>query len=169
MGNTMTALRTSSEETTGAMLALRDMGLTDRDAMQAGLEKLFAIGGRGQFTPGMMVKAFAQLGDTIKQSGVKGEEAIAELGAGLQIAEVSMGADGAKAGLQSWLSGLNDPKVAAAYERAGVDYKTSMAELQKSGMSQYQASLELAGAFMRDSLSAKDQQALLAAFRTGAW
>jgi len=162
LGDTMTALRTSSEETTGAMLALRDMGLTDRDGMQAGLERLFAIGGRGQFTPDMMVKAFAQLGDTIKQSGIKGEEAIAELGAGLQIAEATMGASSAQAGLQSWLSGLNDPKVAAAYERAGVDYKTSMAELQKSGMSQYQASLELASAFMRDNLSAKDQQALLA-------
>jgi len=161
MGSTMTALRTSSEETTGAMLALRDMGATDRDGMQSGIERLIAIGDRGQFTPDMMVRAFAQLGDTIKASGIKGEHAIAELAAGLQIAETSMGAANAQAGLQSWLSGLNDPKVAAAYERAGVDYKTSMAELQKSGMSQYQASLELAGAFMRDNLAAADQQALL--------
>jgi len=161
MGDVMTALRTSGEETTGAMLALRDMGATDRDGMQGGLERLIAIGERGQFTPDMMVRAFAQLGDTIKTAGLKGDTAIAELAAGLQVAEGTMGATGAQAGLQSWLSGLNDPKVAAAYERAGVDYKTSMAKLQKSGMSQYQASLELAGAFVRDSLSAKDQQALL--------
>jgi|GEM_PF-2520509 len=161
MGDTMTALRTSSQETTGAMLALRDMGAMDRDSMQSGIERLIAIGERGQFTPDMMIRAFAQLGDTIKTTGLKGDTAIAELAAGLQVAETSMGAANAQAGLQSWLSGLNDPKVAAAYERAGVDYKTSMAELQKSGMSHYQASLELAGAFMRDNLAAADQQALL--------
>jgi len=162
MGQTMTALRTSSEQTTGAMLALRDMGAVDRESMQSGIERLIAIGERGQFTPDMMVNAFAQLGDTIKATGLKGDTAIAELAAGLQVAEGAMGAANAQAGLQSWLSSLNDSKVAVAYERAGVDYATSMAELQQSGMSQYQASLELAGAFIRDSLSTRDQQALLA-------
>jgi len=161
MGNVMTALRTSSEQTTGAMLALRDMGITDREGMQGSIERLIAIGQRGSFTPDMMVQAFAQLGDVIKTTGLKGDTAIAELAAGLQVAEGSMGAASAQAGLQSWLSTMNDSKVAAAYERVGVDYATSMADLQKSGLSQYQASLELAGAFMRDRLSAKDQQALL--------
>jgi len=161
LGDTMTALRTSSDETTGAFAALRDMGAADRAAMQGGIERLIAVGEKGQFTPDMMIRAFARLGDTIKASGVKGETAIAELAAGLQVAEGTMGAARSEAGLQSWLSGLNDPKVAAAYERAGVDYKTSMAELQKSGLSQYQASLELASAFMRDNLAAADQQALL--------
>jgi len=161
MGTAMTALRTSSEHTTGAMLALRDMGITDREGMQGGIERLIAIGQQGQFRPDMMIEAFAQLGDVIKTTGLKGDTAIAELAAGLQVAEGSMGAANAQAGLQSWLSTMNDSKVAAAYERVGVDYATSMADLQKSGLSQYQASLELAGAFMRDRLSAKDQQALL--------
>jgi len=161
MGTTMTALRTSSEQTTGAMLALRDMGLGDREGVQGGIERLIAIGQRGQFTPDMMVQAFAQLGDVIKTTGLKGDTAIAELAAGLQIAEGSMGAAGAQAGLQSWLTSMRDPKLAAAYKNAGVDYQTSMADMQKAGLSEYQASLKLAGAFIRDSLNAKDQQALL--------
>lgn len=168
MSRTMTALKADSATASGAMLAFHDMGISDRDGMQRSLDRLVYIGQQGQFTPQMMVQAFAELGDTIKEAGLNGEKSIGELAAGLQVAEEAMGADGARAGQASWLQSMANPtRIAMAYASAGVDYSASMAKLHSQGLSEYEASIELANAFIRDKLSTRDQQALLAGDRDG--
>ena len=168
MASTMTALKQSESVVAGAMEAFSDMGVGDKDGQQRTLDKLVAIGEKGNFKPDMLVQAFADLGDTLKKSGMAGEKAIGQLAAGLQVAEGAMGAEDAKAGQKSWLESMTNPaRIKASYESAGIDYAASMAKLQKQGLSQYDASLELANAFIRDRLTEKDQKALLAGDKDG--
>jgi len=161
MGNVMTALRTSTEATTGAMNTLREMGAEAPESMRRGLDQLMAIGQQGKFNPAMMVQTFEEIGGIIKGSGLKGERTIGDMAAGLQLAERSMGADNARAGLASWLQGSDKDALAGALKSANIDYNGQMAALQSHGLSEYQASLELAGSLLQEKLGTKDQQALL--------
>lgn len=78
------------------MEAFSDMGVSDKDGQQRTPDKLVAIGEKGNFKPDMLVQAFADLGDTLKKSGMAGEKAIGQLAAVLQVAEGAMGAEDAK-------------------------------------------------------------------------
>ncbi|TDK65975.1 phage tail tape measure protein [Sapientia aquatica] len=167
LGKTTTALRTTMDQAAGAVITMRTMGVSGQVAMQESMDKLVHIGQQGVFSPSMLVSTFAELEETIKKSGITGENAVGELAAGLQIAEKTMGAESAKAGLKGWLESMDSARVASSYANTGVDYAGSMATLQADGMSKYEASIELAGSVLRDKLDKTQQQKLMAGDKDG--
>lgn len=103
----------------------------------------------GQFELKAMASALPSLASTFAAKGIKGQEALTQIIASLEVGRGAAGTDGeAVTNLVNWMSHMNTDHTTKAYQKAGVDYQKSMQKMVADGYSSYEASLQIADKFI---------------------
>lgn len=168
LAKTSTATRASVLDLGQVLLSLRkSLDVGDADA-EAALNMLAYAGKRGQFELRDMAKVLPQLAPVFGQMGVVGKEAVAEIGAALQVARMGAGSsDEAANNFKNFLQKLFSQDTRQDFARAGIDIQQSMLNLRAKGFTPVQAMLEVitlymgskgpaASAALTEALSKKD-------------
>lgn len=132
---TATAWRASFEDLGNTTVALRNnLGIGDAGWDRA-MNMLGYAGKAGQFEVKDMAKWLPSLTPYYQALGVQGEQAVAEIGASLQIARKGAGtSDEAANNMRNFLSKLTAPDTMKDFEKAGIDLQKSMQNLVANGM-----------------------------------
>ena len=137
---TATAWRASFEDLGNTTVALKNnLGIGDAGWDRA-MNMLGYTGKAGQFEVKDMAKWLPSLTPYYQALGVQGEQAVAEIGASLQIARKGAGtSDEAANNMRNFLSKLTAPDTMKDFEKAGIDLQKSMQNLVANGMTPMQA------------------------------
>jgi TP901 family phage tail tape measure protein len=143
LAKTATATRASMDDLGAVAVSLRDsLGVTE-SGFEGALNMLAYAGKRGQFELADMAKWLPQLAPMYDAMGVSGAEAVAEIGAALQVARKGAGSnDEAANNFKNFLSKLFAPETLKSFADAGIDIKQSMMSLRSQGFTPMQAMLE---------------------------
>ena len=103
----------------------------------------------GQFELKAMAQSLPTLTSLFASKGIKGQEALTQIIASLEVGRGASGTDGeAVTNLVNWMSHMNTDHTTQAYLKAGVRYQESMQNLVAKGYSSYEASLQIADKFI---------------------
>jgi hypothetical protein len=139
--------------------------IRDPQAMQKALEAIAFQGQAGSFEASDMAKWFPQLLAGMAKLGIDGNDAVAQLGAMLQVQMKTAGSsDEAANNLKNWMEKIGTTDVVKAYEDAGIDYQGSMNTGLQKGMSTLEASFALAQRYV-DATDPKKAQAMSQAMK----
>ncbi|MEW5885474.1 MAG: phage tail tape measure protein [Pseudomonadota bacterium] len=168
LAETATATRASVEDLSNVFVVLRsNLGLGAQEA-GAAFNMLTYAGKRGQFEMREMARWMPNLAPMMQGLGVTGKEAVAELGAALQIARMGAGSsDEAANNLRNFLARITAPETLRNFERAGIDLKGSLIDLRAQGMSPLMGTLELIRRYMQQVGGAGALRQFDAATRAG--
>ena len=144
-----TATRASMDDLGNVMLALKsNLGISAGDTEQA-FNMLAYAGKRGQFEIRDMSKWLPTLTPTFAEMGVTGKEAVAEIGAALQIARKGAGSnDEAANNFRNFLQKLFSQDTKKDFEKAGIDIEQSLKKLREKGLTPVQGMLEIITEYM---------------------
>lgn len=150
MAKAATATRASMDDLGSVMIALRDnLKITAGESEQA-FNMLAYAGKRGQFEIRDMAKWLPTLSPSFQALGVTGKEAVAEIGAALQIARKGAGSnDEAANNFRNFIQKITSPDTLKDFEKAGIDLKASMMTLRAQGLTPVQSMLEIITQYMR--------------------
>lgn len=144
MAKTATATRASMNNLGSVAIALNDNLGIGAAGLERSMNMLAYAGKSGQFELADMAKWLPQLTPQFAALGVTGERAVAEIGASLQIARRGAGSnDEAANNFKNFLSKLTAPETLKAFEKAGIDLKTSMKNLVGEGFSPAEAMVKI--------------------------
>lgn len=144
-----TATRASMDDLGSVAIALRDNLKVGEDGFEGALNMLAYAGKRGQFEFRDMAKWLPSLSPTFQALGLTGKEAVAEIGAALQIARKGAGSnDEAANNFRNFLQKITAPDTLKDFEKAGINLKQSMMNLREAGMTPVQAMLEVITQYM---------------------
>ncbi|MDG6400636.1 phage tail tape measure protein [Pseudomonas quasicaspiana] len=119
--------------------------ITDPKDMQKALEAIAFQGQAGSFEAADMARWFPTLLAGMGKLGITGNDAVAQLGAMLQVQMKTAGSsDEAANNLKNWMEKIGSGDVVKAYKDAGIDYQKSMRGGMQNGMSTLEASFGLA-------------------------
>lgn len=137
---TATAWRASFEDLGNTTVALKNnLGIGEAGWDRA-MNMLGYAGKAGQFEVKDMAKWLPSLTPYYQALGVQGEQAVAEIGASLQIARKGAGtSDEAANNMRNFLTKLTSPDTLKDFDKAGIDLKASMKSLVADGMTPMQA------------------------------
>lgn len=140
MTKAVTATRSSWEDLGAMTVAMKDnLGISAKD-WDKSVNMLIASSKAGQFEVKDMAKWLPSLTPYYQALGVQGEQAVAEIGASLQIARKGAGtSDEAANNMRNFLSKLTAPDTIKDFDKAGIDLKQSMQSLVANGMTPMQA------------------------------
>lgn len=132
---TATAWRASFEDLGNTTVALRNnLGIGDAGWDRA-MNMLGYAGKAGQFEVKDMAKWLPSLTPYYQALGVQGEQAVAEIGASLQIARKGAGtSDEAANNMRNFLAKITSPDTIKDFNKAGIDLQKSMQNLVANGM-----------------------------------
>ncbi|MFN3437790.1 MAG: phage tail tape measure protein [Acidovorax sp.] len=149
MAKTATATRASMEDLGSVAIALnKSLGISAQ-GLDGALNMLAYAGKRGQFEIRDMARWVPALAPSFQQLGVTGKEAVAEIGAALQVARMGAGSnDEAANNFRNFLAKLTSPETLKDFSKAGIDLKKSMLDLRAQGMTPMQAMLGTITAYM---------------------
>ncbi len=137
---TATAWRASFEDLGNTTVALKNNLGIGNAGWDRAMNMLGYAGKQGQFEVKDMAKWLPSLTPYYQALGVQGEEAVAEIGASLQIARKGAGtSDEAANNMRNFLSKLTAPDTIKDFTKAGIDLKASMQNLVANGMTPMQA------------------------------
>lgn len=159
MAKAATATRASMEDLGNVMIALKEnLGITAGETEQT-LNMLAYAGKRGQFEIRDMAKWLPTLTPSFAAMGVTGKEAVAEIGAALQIARKGAGTnDEAANNFRNFLGKLFSQDTKKDFEKAGISIEESLKGLREKGLTPVQGMLEIITDYMgRKSPEAADQ------------
>ena len=134
------------------------------------IDSLAYSGKQGSFELRDMAKWMPQLSPMMAALGVKGRGAVDELGAALQVARLGAGtSDEAANNLRNYLAKIVSPDTLQNFDKAGIDLKRRLLELQAQGVTPLQGSLRVITEYMgkkgpeatrelRDALKIKDDE-----------
>ena len=143
MAKAATATRASMDDLGSVVIALRDNLKIGEDGFEGALNMLAYAGKRGQFEIRDMAKWLPELSPTFADLGVTGKEAVAEIGAALQIARKGAGNNDAAANnFRNFLAKLTAPDTIKDFAKANIDLKTSMTLLRAQGFTPVEAMLQ---------------------------
>ena len=146
--------------------------------MAAAFDSMNYAGKRGSFEMADMAKWFPALAPQVKALGVTGLDAVASLGAALQVARKGAGSnDEAANNFSNYLSQLTAPNTIKAFDKAGIDLEKSMLGMARKGIDPLQGSLELITRYMdskgpaaakkfKDAISIEDAEKRAAAMES---
>ncbi len=139
-----TATRASMDDLGNVMLALKtNLGVNAGDTEQA-FNMLAYAGKRGQFEIKDMAKWLPTLTPSFAAMGVTGKEAVAEIGAALQVARKGAGTnDEAANNFRNFLQKLFSQDTKKDFEKAGIDIEQSLKNLREKGLTPVQGMLEI--------------------------
>lgn len=144
MAKTTTATRASMNHLGSVAIALKDNLGIGAAGLERSMNMLAYAGKSGQFELADMAKWLPQLTPQFAALGITGERAVAEIGASLQIARRGAGSnDEAANNFKNFLSKLTAPETLKAFEKAGIDLKTSMKNLVGEGFSPAEAMVKI--------------------------
>lgn len=149
MSKIATATRASMDDLGSVAIALNDSLKISSDGFEGAMNMLAYAGKRGQFEIRDMAKWVPSLAPSFQSLGVTGKEAVAEIGAALQIARKGAGTnDEAANNFRNFLAKITAPDTIKDFSKAGIDLKQSMLNLRAQGMSPVQAMLGTITAYM---------------------
>ena len=126
----------------------RNLGLTSAQVSGA-LDSMAYAGKEGSFELRDMAKWMPMLAPMMASLGVSGREAVDQLGAALQVARLGAGSsDEAANNLSNFLAKLTLPDTLNNFQRAGIDLKQRLLELQAQGVNPLQGSLQVITEYM---------------------
>lgn len=144
MAKTATATRASMDDLGSVAIALNDNLGIGAAGLERSMNMLAFAGKSGQFELADMAKWLPQLTPQFAALGVTGERAVAEIGASLQIARRGAGTnDEAANNFKNFLSKITAPDSIKAFEKAGIDLKSSMKNLVSEGLSPAEAMIKI--------------------------
>ncbi|EOE2606602.1 phage tail tape measure protein [Pseudomonas aeruginosa] len=157
IAKSVTATKTSGGDLGNVLLASRrNLAIAEQDSESA-LNMLWYTTKRGAFEFNSMAKWFPNLAPMLGDLGFKGKEAVAELGAALQVAEIGAGStDEAANNLRNFLSKITSQDTLKDFKGAGIDLQSSLMELRAKGLSPVQGMLQL----ITDYMGSKGPEAL---------
>jgi TP901 family phage tail tape measure protein len=144
-----TATRANVDELGSVFLALRDnLKISAKDSESA-LNMLAYAGKKGQFEIRDMAKWLPNLAPQMAALGLTGKEAVAEIGAALQIARKGAGTnDEAANNFRNFLAKVTAPDTIKDFQKAGIDLKGDLIKLREQGMTPMQGMLQLITQYM---------------------
>lgn len=144
MAKSATATRASMDDLGSVAIALNDNLGIGAAGLERSMNMLAFAGKSGQFELANMAKWLPQLTPQFAALGITGERAVAEIGASLQIARRGAGTnDEAANNFKNFLSKLTAPETIKAFEKAGIDLKSSMKNLVREGLSPAEAMINI--------------------------
>ena len=144
MAKTATATRASMDDLGSVAIALNDNLGIGAAGLERSMNMLAFAGKSGQFELADMAKWLPQLTPQFAALGITGERAVAEIGASLQIARRGAGSnDEAANNFKNFLSKLTAPETLKAFEKAGIDLKSSMKNLVSQGLSPAESMIKI--------------------------
>lgn len=144
MAKAATATRASMDDLGSVAIALNDNLGIGAAGLERSMNMLAFAGKSGQFELADMAKWLPQLTPQFAALGVTGERAVAEIGASLQIARRGAGTnDEAANNFKNFLSKITAPDSIKAFEKAGIDLKSSMKNLVNEGFSPAEAMIKI--------------------------
>ncbi len=150
MTKTATATRASMDDLGSVAIALKDNLGIAADGFEGAMNMLSYAGKRGQFEIRDMAKWLPSLTPSFKTMGVVGKEAVAEIGAALQIARKGAGSnDEAANNFRNFLQKLFSQDTKKDFEKAGIDIEKSLEQLRAQGLTPVQAMLEIVSDYMQ--------------------
>ncbi|ENO0459418.1 phage tail tape measure protein [Salmonella enterica] len=138
------------------MTDLAKMTYAFSDALKIGdgkeMEEAFALAAAGAKTGSFelkdMAKALPTLAKSFAARGITGPEAIKEIIASLEVAKGSGSSEEAVTNMTNWMGAMTRKDTIQKYEKAGINYESSMKDYAAKGYSQYEASLMIANQFI---------------------
>jgi len=150
MAKAATATRASMDDLGSVAIALNDNLKIGEAGFEGALNMLAYAGKRGQFEIRDMAKWLPALSPSFQALGVTGEEAVAEIGAALQIARKGAGSnDEAANNFKNFLQKITAPDTLKDFEKAGIDLKGSMMTLRAQGLTPVQSMLAIITQYMQ--------------------
>lgn len=165
MAKAATATRASVDDLGSVVIALRDNLKVGESGFEGALNMLSYAGKRGQFEIRDMAKWLPSLSPSFQALGVTGKEAVAEIGAALQIARKGAGSnDEAANNFRNFLQKITSPDTLKDFQKAGIDLQGSLMNLRAQGFTPVQAMLEVITQYMgsKGPAAAGDLQRALA-------
>ncbi|WP_303236885.1 phage tail tape measure protein [uncultured Bilophila sp.] len=151
MARVATTTRASMEDLGATTLALRDNLEIGGDKVKESYNIIASAGKSGQVEIPDMAKFMPQLAPMLAGAGVKGNEAVAEIASGLQIARTGAGTnDEAATNMKNYLSKIFSPDTVKNFKEAGIDLQASLVRLQKDGVGALEGSLMLTMQYMKE-------------------
>lgn len=145
-----TATRASVDDLGNVFVALKNNLAIGAQDTEAALNMLAYAGKQGQFELRDMARWMPNLAPMMQAMGVTGKEAVAELGAALQVARKGAGtADEAANNLRNFLAKVTSPETLKDFEKAGIDLKGSLIQLRAQGMTPMMGMLEIIRDYMK--------------------
>ncbi|MCG8991442.1 phage tail tape measure protein, partial [Laribacter hongkongensis] len=150
MAKAATATRASMDDLGSVAIALKDNLKVGEQGFEGALNMLAYAGKRGQFEIRDMAKWLPALSPSFQALGVTGKEAVAEIGAALQIARKGAGSnDEAANNFKNFLQKITAPDTLKDFEKAGIDLKSSMMTLRAQGLTPVQSMLAIITQYMQ--------------------
>ncbi|MEJ2793961.1 phage tail tape measure protein [Iodobacter sp. LRB] len=150
MAKAATATRASMDDLGSVALALKNNLKVGEAGFEGALNMLAYAGKRGQFEIRDMAKWLPALAPSFETLGVTGKEAVAEIGASLQIARKGAGTnDEAANNFRNFMQKLTSPDTLKDFQKAHIDLKSSMVRLRAEGMTPLQAMLSMISDYMQ--------------------
>ena len=150
MAKAATATRASMDDLGSVAIALKDNLKVGEEGFEGALNMLAYAGKRGQFEIRDMAKWLPALSPSFQALGVTGKEAVAEIGAALQIARKGAGSnDEAANNFKNFLQKITAPDTLKDFEKAGIDLKSSMMTLRAQGLTPVQSMLSIITQYMQ--------------------
>ncbi|WP_416739216.1 phage tail tape measure protein [Pseudomonas sp. NFX71] len=144
LAKSATATRASMNDLGAVAIALSDNLGIGAAGLERSMNMLAFAGKSGQFELADMAKWLPQLTPQFAALGITGERAVAEIGASLQIARRGAGSnDEAANNFKNFLSKITAPETLKAFEKAGIDLKSSMQNLVSEGLSPAEAMIKI--------------------------
>ncbi|WP_110969297.1 phage tail tape measure protein [Pseudomonas huaxiensis] len=130
--------------------------ISDPKVMEKTLEGIALQGQAGSFEASDMARWFPVLLAGMEKTGSTGPEAVAQLGAMLQVQMKTAGSsDEAANNLKNWIEKIGAGDVVKAYKDAGIDYQASLNTGIQKGMSVLESSMALAQKYVQTTDPAK--------------
>ena len=149
MAKAAAATRASMDDLGSVAIALKDNLKVGEAGFEGALNMLAYAGKRGQFEIKDMAKWLPSLSPMFESLGVTGKEAVAEIGASLQIARKGAGSnDEAANNFRNFLGKLTSPDTIKDFAKANIDLKQSMMNLRAQGMTPVEAMLGTITAYL---------------------
>jgi len=138
-----TATRAGLQELTGASLALRDNLGLDAEGFSRSMNMLSHASNAGTMGVEGMISSLPGLSLRMKELGVTGDAAVAEIAAALQTARTSAGSDSeAAANVDKFLDRITSDATRKRFESAGIVLKKSIENLTAQGWAPMEAMLD---------------------------
>lgn len=143
------ATRAGVDELGAVFIAMRDNLHIAAEDSESALNMLTYTGKRGQFEIRDMAKWLPALAPQMAALGLTGKPAVAEIGAGLQIARKGAGSnDEAANNFRNFLSKMTAPDTIKDFGKAGIDLKASLIALRKEGLSPLEGMMQIITNYM---------------------
>ncbi|MDF0606625.1 phage tail tape measure protein [Neisseriaceae bacterium TC5R-5] len=164
MAKAATATRASMDDLGSVAIALNDNLKVGVAGFEGALNMLAYAGKRGQFEIRDMAKWLPALSPAFQALGITGKEAVAEIGAALQIARKGAGSnDEAANNFKNFLQKITSPDTLKDFAKAGIDLQASMMNLRAQGLTPMQSMLAIITDYMQSkgpAAAGKFQQAM---------